>query len=165
MGNFPIVNKISRDEFFRLKERDLLFITNPGRMADVSGSTLIVHIPEGYKVYRIDGWYFENRSRHEQISYSEMMEAFPIWRSMIKSIDQKDNLLYKYINMGFGNGLCVKKDIHALFMQYLQPAIDQYAEVNHIDPEEKIRRRAMIIFSVWDKAVINMAADKNIVLL
>ena len=95
MGNFPIVNKISRDEFFRLKERDLLFITNPGRMADVSGSTLIVHIPEGYKVYRIDGWYFENRNRHEQISYSEMMEAFPIWRSMIKSIDQKDNLLYR----------------------------------------------------------------------
>ena len=39
--------EISRDEFFTLKEENLMLITNPGRMGDEDGSTFIIKEDKG----------------------------------------------------------------------------------------------------------------------
>ena len=38
MGFKIEMNEISREDFFKLKEEDLMFITNPGRMGDEDGN-------------------------------------------------------------------------------------------------------------------------------
>ena len=41
MHKYEII-KISSDDFFKINEDDLMFITNPGRMGDEDGSTFVV---------------------------------------------------------------------------------------------------------------------------
>lgn len=48
--------KISRKDFFDIKEEDVMFITNPGRIGDVDGSTFIIKKENDYISYRIDDW-------------------------------------------------------------------------------------------------------------
>ena len=59
--------KISREEFFKLSEDDLMFITNPGRMGDEDGTTFIVKKDNNYICYRIDGWYMGNFQNGENV--------------------------------------------------------------------------------------------------
>ena len=162
---FPKMNEISRDEFLKIREQDILFITHPGRMGDEDGSTFIINTTNGYKVYRISGWYFGDRTNPNFISYSEMADRFPNWISSIRTPEEKADSLYRYVYMGFGNSLCIKKDLYESFMKHLELAIDKYAEDRNIDSSEKEERRYAIIFSVWGEAVVNMAADANVALL
>ena len=37
-----VLQSITREELFKLKEDNLMFITNPGRMGDIGGSTFII---------------------------------------------------------------------------------------------------------------------------
>lgn len=48
-------NKISKEEFLKLNEDDIMFITNPGRMGDEDGSTFIVKQENKFRMYRVDG--------------------------------------------------------------------------------------------------------------
>lgn len=48
-------NKISKEEFLKLNEDDIMFITNPGRMGDEDGSTFIVKQENKFIMYRVDG--------------------------------------------------------------------------------------------------------------
>ncbi len=48
-------NKISKKEFLKLNENDLMFITNPGRMGDEDGTTFIIKHGNEFNIYRIDG--------------------------------------------------------------------------------------------------------------
>ena len=53
-----IVNKISKSDFLKLDEKDLMFITNPGRMGDEDGSTFIIRQDDDYIIYRVEGWMY-----------------------------------------------------------------------------------------------------------
>lgn len=60
--------EISRDEFFTLKEENLMFITNPGRMGYEDGSTFIIKEDNNYVSYRIDGWMYGDKTKEDFIT-------------------------------------------------------------------------------------------------
>ena len=45
------INKISKDDFYKINEEDVMFITNPGRMGDEDGSTFIIRQNNEFKIY------------------------------------------------------------------------------------------------------------------
>ena len=49
MNNKLDINKISKKDFMNLKEDNLMFITNPGRMGDEDGSTFVRKEDNKYK--------------------------------------------------------------------------------------------------------------------
>ena len=49
------LNKIKKSDFLKIKEEDVMFITNPGRMGDEDGSTFVLKEDNHYNIYRIDG--------------------------------------------------------------------------------------------------------------
>ena len=74
-----IENKISKEDFLRLNEDDVMFITNPGRMGDEDGSTFIIKQDNDFKIYRIDGWMYRNKDlkESEYISLQDASKQFP----------------------------------------------------------------------------------------
>ena len=48
-------NKITKSDFLKLNEEDLMFITNPGRMGDEDGSTFIIKKENELTIYRVNG--------------------------------------------------------------------------------------------------------------
>lgn len=90
---------------------------------------------------------------------------FPDWSSSIGTVEENEDSLYRYVYMGFGNGLSIKKDLYEPFMKHLAFAVDRYAENRNIDRSEKEKNKYAIIFNVWDEAVVNIAADINVDLL
>lgn len=155
-------NRINRNDFFEINERDVLFITNPGRMNNIDGSTFIINTANGYKAYYIDGWYFHDKTDDDFISYSEAMEHFPNWRAAIGQMEDKRSLKYRFIYMGFGNGLCVRKDIYEFYIKYLNNAVDQFAKEEGINDIEKEEQKYSIIYNVWTKAVVDMFSHVKI---
>jgi hypothetical protein len=153
--------KITKSEFKKLKEDDVLFITNPGRMGDEDGTTFIIKKGNGLILYRIDGWMYPNSIEKEyQISMKETAEQFPEWIKAWKhGSDQNYNGKYKYIYMGFGNGLCVDKTIYNEFEPYLNSRIDEYLKDS--SPKEKEDLKYAATYNVWENAVINMINDKG----
>ena len=79
MKNDLEINKITREEFFNLKEENVMFITNPGRMGDEDGSTFIIKDNDNFIAYRIDGWLYPNGEKDNYISLDEMYKQFPEW--------------------------------------------------------------------------------------
>ena len=51
-------NKITIDEFLKLDENNLMFVTNPGRMWDEDGSYFIIKENNKFIAYRISGWMY-----------------------------------------------------------------------------------------------------------
>ena len=49
-------NRITKDEFENIDEKDVMFITNPGRMGDEDGSYFIVKTGNVFIPYRVSGW-------------------------------------------------------------------------------------------------------------
>ena len=133
-------NKITKSDFLKLNEEDLMFITNPGRMGDEDGSTFII--------------------KKENISLDEALNQFPKWRKTWKESDKKEyNKKYKYLYMGFGNGLSIDNSIYTEFEPYLNKLVEEYLE-NKSD-EEKISLKYAAIYASWEKAFINMVNDKE----
>ena len=58
MNMNSMYNKISKEDFLRLNEEDLVFITNPGRMGDENGSTFIIRHDNEFTIYRVEGWLY-----------------------------------------------------------------------------------------------------------
>jgi len=48
-------NEISKTDFLKLNEDNLMFITNPGRMGDEDGTTFIIKNGNVVTIYRISG--------------------------------------------------------------------------------------------------------------
>ena len=116
--------KISKEDFFKLKEDDLMFITNPGRMGDEDGTTFIIKKDSNYICYRISGWMYGSKDKKDYISYSEVLEQFPKWKECLKhfyigDLEKDISDKYRYVYMGYGNGLCVDKNIFNAFYPYL----------------------------------------------
>ena len=141
------LNHISKKDFFKLKEEDVMFITNPGRMGDEDGSTFIIKDGDNYLLYRVSGW----MSRNHDIDLEDMEKVFPMWIDAWKnSINEKYEGKYKYYYMGFGNGLCVDKSISDIF--------DKNLELELSGKEED---RYGLIFRLWDKVAIKTINELN----
>ena len=155
MGFKIEMNEISREDFFKLKEEDLMFITNPGRMGDEDGSTFIIKRDNDYISYRIDGWMSRNRTKENFISLDEMFKQFPKWREVWhNSKNETSNEKYIYIYMGFGNGLSVDKTIYQKFEPYMMN------EVNKIKNKKNEEEQPYMFYSTWKTAVENLLNNK-----
>lgn len=151
-------NKITKEEFNKLVEDDLMFITNPGRMGDEDGSNFIIKKDGNYFAYRVDGWMYGERTS-DSITLNDMLNKFPMWSERWHNWDN-DNLdnKYKYIYMGFGNGLSVDKSIYDEFYKYLleeAKKTDLYKQENREDYNPSIN------YKVWQDAFINFSLSKN----
>lgn len=147
---------ISRNDFFHLKEENLMFITNPGRMGDEDGSTFIIKDGDNYIPYRISGWMYGDRNSENFISYGEMIEQFPKWKETWHNWNnEKYDGKYIYIYMGFGNGLSVDKSIYEEYKPYLLEEIKKMKEKDG-EKEEK----PSMYYRAWKLAVEKMLNNK-----
>lgn len=155
---FENLHKISKNDFLKLDEKDILFITHPGRMGDEDGTTFIMKNGNDYIAYRVSGWMYGNRDNPEFISYQDTLKQFPVFKKELH--DKDDEGEYKQINMGFGNRLFVKMDIYPEYDKYLKEAIADYSSKYEEDLYD-----AGIIFNVWDEALVDMLKERNIRLI
>ena len=88
-----------------------------------------------------------------------MFKVFPKWRELWhNNYNDKDyNGKYKYIYMGFGNGLCVDKRIYDKFYPYLVEEIKK--KTNEIDDDNNYD--FCLNYVVWDQALVNMIKDDD----
>ena len=148
--------KITRKEFFELKEENLMFITNPGRMGDEDGSTFIIRDGENYNLYRIDGWMYGDENDEDYISCEEMFEQFPKWKEAWQNWNNEEyDGKYIYLYMGFGNGLSIDKSIYVEYEPYLLEETEKLKQ-NSGEKEDN----SSVYYSVWEKAFENMLNNK-----
>lgn len=152
---FENLHEISKDEFLKLNEDDVLFITHPGRMLDEDGSTFVIKKDDNYIVYRISGWYMGDKGNPDFISHKEFLKQFPIFDRNLHDESLND---YEYINMCFGNALFVKHDIYKEFKRYLDRTLKFYSTQEDYEDFSE----SAIIFRAWDQALIDMAQDKGV---
>ncbi len=144
-------NKITKEELYNLKEEDLMFITNPGRMGDEDGLTFIIKENDKFIIYRVDGLMYQRGD----IVLNDIKKQFPKWAHTWKHFKEKEYKgKYKYLYMGFGNGLCIDSSIYNEFKEYLDMNLKDI-------PEED---RCGIIFNNWEMAFMNMVEDKGYIL-
>ncbi len=149
--NILKTNDITRDEFFKIKEEDVMFITNPGRMGDVTGSTFIVKKDNEYIPYRISGWMYGEST----ISFEEALNQFPEWKNAWDNWNNEDyDGKYVYIYMGFGNGLSIDKSIYDKYEPYLLEEVNKIKEESN---EDEIA--PSMYFQAWPMAYIRMIDD------
>ena len=161
MYNFE-TNKISKEDFAKINEEDLMFITNPGRMGDEDGSTFIIKHDNVFTIYRVSGWMYRG-NKEESVSLDDALKQFPKWEYAWNHNISKDyNGKYKYLYMGFGNGLCVDNSIYDEFEPYLNDLIDEKLKDKTDDEKESLQYTA--VFNVWKKAFINMVNDKGYII-
>ena len=152
-------NEISKDEFLKLSEDDLMFITNPGRMGDVDGSTFIIKKNNELTVYRANGWMYQDGKRID-ISFDDTLIQFPQWFDTWKHAKEKNNnKKYKYLYMGFGNGLCVDNSIYGEFEQYLNDLVEKFLKGKSNEEKESLKYAA--IYNTWKQALVNMSDEKG----
>ena len=156
-------NKITKSEFVKLNEDDLIFITNPGRMGDEDGSTFIIKHENEFTIYRIDGWMYPNYNEKKEfiISMDDATKQFPKWFNTWKHSKEKNYKgKYKYIYMGFGNGLSVDNSIYDEF----EPFLDQLVQKEFEKYDDKESMKYATIYNLWQKALINMINDKGYII-
>ena len=159
--NGVMIHKISRTELYQLSEEQLMFITNPGRMGDEDGVTFIMRQDNEFTIYRVDGLLYPNEDN--TIILGDLEKHFSKWFDTWKhSSDNNFNGKYKYLYMGFGNGLCIDYSIYKEFELYLNNLVDKYLEKCVDDDKEKYRYSA--IFNVWEDAFIDMVSDRGYVI-
>ena len=154
------VNKISKEDFFKINEKDVMFITNPGRMGDEDGSTFIIKHDNKFKIYRLDEWMYRCKdfNESEHISLDDTLKQFPKWHEAWENSTNKDYKgKYKYLYMGFGNGLSIDNSIYKEFKPYLDKKVEEYLE----SKEDKESMKYAAIFDTWEEAFLNMINDKK----
>lgn len=70
MFDNKITKKISKEEFKKLDEKNLMFITNPGRMGDEDGITFSIKEGNKYTLYRVNGWMYKE-DNDERITFND----------------------------------------------------------------------------------------------
>lgn len=154
------INKMSKDDFLKINEDDVMFITNPGRMGDEDGSTFIVKQGKNYKAYRLSEWIYRSKdfNESEHISLDDAIKQFPKWNEAWKNSNNENYKgKYKYLYMGFGNGLSVDNSIYDEFKTYLDEKVEEYLK----DKEDKESLKYAAIFNVWEEAFRNMVNNKK----
>lgn len=156
MNNF---NKISKIDFLKLREEDVMFITNPGRMGDEDGITFIVKNGCEFTIYRVSGWmYGTNNDKEDYISLNDAKNQFPDWHDAWKNWNNENyDGKYKHIYMGFGNGLNIDNSIYSLFEPYVDELIKDFLE-KHPDSSEYAA-----IYNCWKEAFMNMSKAEGYV--
>ncbi|MBQ6323857.1 MAG: hypothetical protein IJI22_03390 [Bacilli bacterium] len=158
MGCTLETKEISKKDFLKLKEDDLFFVTNPGRMGDIDGSTFVIEKDGNFIKYRVGGWCLNNKS-DKDISYGEFLDQFPKWEEALKKyfVDDKYSEKYIYVDMGFGNSLCVDKRIYEEFYPYL---LEKVKEQDLYD-DRREDYNPCLNYSSWEPALEAMIAKKN----
>ena len=155
-------NKISQKEFKKINEDNLMFITNPGRMGDEDGSTFIIKDGNEFTIYRVDGWMYKKLDKTE-VSLNDALKKFPKWHDAWEHQSEENYKgKYKYIYMGFGNGLSVDNSIYKDFEPYLNNRVEKYLEKKNTNDRESLQYAA--VFNVWDDAFMDLVNDKDYVL-
>ena len=156
-------NKISREDFLKIKEEDVMFITNPGRMGDEDGSTFIVKNENTFRVYRLDGWMYPKEGEKVEITQGDATRQFPEWFKTWKFAEDKNYKgKYKYLYMGFGNGLSIDNSIYDEYEQYLNKLIKEHiTNSNGLSDDEKEAQKWAATYTVWEDAFIEMVKDKG----
>lgn len=156
-----VEHKISKEEFLKINEDDVMFITNPGRMGDEDGSTFIIRQDNEYKIYRLDGWMYRKEGQKVDISYDDALNQFPKWLDTLKHLkDELYNGKYKHLYMGFGNGLSIDNSIYEEFEPYLNEKVQEYLK----GKEDQDSLKYAAIFNTWQEAFMNMVKDKEYIL-
>lgn len=151
--------KIKREDFFKINEDDVMFITNPGRMGDEDGSTFIIMKDNKYKIYRLNGWMYRGKdfNENEHISLNDALKQFPKWHEAWENGENENYKgKYKYLYMGFGNGLSVDRTIYNKFKPYLDEKVEEYLK----DKDDKESMKYAAIYNVWEEAFLNMMNNK-----
>ena len=149
------INKISKAVFLRINEDAVMFITNPGRMGDEDGSTFIIRVDNKFKAYRIDGWLYRSKkiNADNYISLKDALKHFPKWHKTWKNGEKENSKgKYKYLYMGFGNGLSIDNSIYNEFKRYLDVTTSEYLK----DKEDKESLKYAAVFNTWEDAFLNM---------
>lgn len=147
------LNHITKEEFKKIKEEDVLFITHPGRMGDEDGSTFIVKKDNRFIAYRINGWMY-NHDKCE-VEYEEVLKSFPKWDEAIKHGENENYIgKYKYYYMGFGNILCVDRRISNIFDKHLEETMIKLAPVYETTLEDYALK-----YNSWDEAAYETAKE------
>ena len=156
MNNKLEKNNISKKDFLKINENDVMFITNPGRMGDEDGTTFIIKKDNNFKVYRLNEWMYRTKdyNAEEHISLDEALKQFPKWNDAWKN---KGNKKYKYLYMGFGNGLSIDNSIYNEFKPYLDKTVEDYLK----DKDDKESLKYSAIYNTWEEAFINMINKKK----
>ena len=150
-------NKISKEEFLKINEDDVMFISNPGRMGDVSGYNIVVKNNNKLILYRIEC--LMKKNEYNNILNEDVINQFPIWYKELKN-NNENNRKYHYLYMGFGNGLSIDNSIYNEYKPYLNTKIDEYLKENTEEEKESLKYAA--IFNVWKSAIIEMSKDKKL---
>jgi len=151
-------HKITREEFLKLNEDDIMFITNPGRMGDEDGIYFVIKENNHLTFYRVDGWMY---GIGKEISLQDAFKQFPHWYyTWDHNRDKNYKGKYEYLYMGFGNGLSVDNRIYEEYKAYLDKLVEEYLK----DKKDKDKLMYAAIFNTWKKAVINMAKDKELII-
>lgn len=155
------INKISKEKFLKINEKEVMLITNPGRMGDEDGITFIVKQNNKYKAYRIEGWMYPiNLNKDEYISLEDTKKQFPKWYETWKNSNDKNyHGKYKYLYMGFGNGLSIDNSIYNEYIPYLDKKVKEYLETKTKEEKESLKYAA--IYNVWKEAFLNMINNKK----
>ena len=161
--NQLIKNRISKSDFIKLNEKDLIFITNPGRMGDEDGTTFIIKQKNELTIYRVDGWMYPNRGDNTTISLDDVSKQFPKWREAWKQGEENSSKeKYKYLYMGYGNGLSIDNSMYKEYESYLNELVEEYLKKNNTEERETLKYIAR--YKSWEQAFINMAEDKGYIL-
>ena len=152
-------NKITIDEFLKLDENNLMLVTNPGRMGDEDGSYFIMKDNDKFVAYRISGWMY-GQKEPDSVSYDMMCSHFPKWKEAWENAAKEDyNGKYKFVYMGFGNGLCIDKRIYEDFNNLLELVVSQ-------NPRYKSEGKIpALYYNSWEKALLLYVNEKNIELI
>ena len=157
MSSILDINRINREDFMKLNEDNLMFITSPGRMGDEDGSTFVIKEDNNYKMYRIDGWIYPTNKKKDNITYEEMRKQFPKWDETLNNMPNDNyNGKYVFIYMGFGNSLCVDKRIYDKYLPYLLEEIKK--QNPDIDIKEQIPYH--LYYSAWLIALKKMINEE-----
>ena len=159
--NKDIIHKISKRKLEKIKEENVMFITNPGRMGDEDELTFIIKYNNELTIYKVGELMYSNKI--SDVSLSDIEKQFPKWFDTWKHSRDKDYIgKYKYLYMGFGNGLSIDNSIYHEFEQYLDVLVNKYLKDSNDEEKESLKYAA--VFNVWKEAVINMAYDKGYIL-
>lgn len=152
-------HKITIDEFLKLDENDLMLVTNPGRIGDEDGSYFIMKDNDKFVAYRISGWMY-GQKENNSVSFDMMCSHFPKWKEAWKNYAKEDyDGKYKFVYMGFGNGLCIDKRVYEEFNKFLERVVSQ-------DPRYKSEEKIpALYYNSWKKALFLYVNEKNIELV
>ena len=97
--------------------------------------------------YRVGNWMYDVDKC--AVEFKDMEKVFPKWIEAWNNFDNENfEGKYKFFYMGFGNGLCVDREISDIFESHLKEIIDNPKDYSEV-------------FNKWQEAVIQTAKDLN----